>query len=90
MRTVGILGVPHPTGYPLYCLLGKAFSLLVPWGNLAWRLNLFSAVTTAVGVGLLYLALVRMPLPATSGPARTPLAAASSSEATSLSTLASR
>jgi hypothetical protein len=74
---VGVLGVPHPTGYPLYCLLGKAFSLLVPWGNLAWRLGLFSAVTTAVGVGLLYLALVKMPLPTTSGPARTPIAVAS-------------
>ncbi|RLC93667.1 MAG: hypothetical protein DRI77_11675, partial [Chloroflexi bacterium] len=37
------LGVAHPTGYPLYVLLGKLFTLL-PLGNVAWRVNLASAV----------------------------------------------
>ncbi len=40
------LGVPHPTGYPLYVLLGKAFSLL-PIGSVAYRANLLSAVAAA-------------------------------------------
>jgi Flp pilus assembly protein TadD len=48
------LGVAHPPGYPLYCLLGKAFSLL-PVSNPAWRINLMSAVFGALTVGLVYL-----------------------------------
>ncbi|MEM7113148.1 MAG: DUF2723 domain-containing protein [Chloroflexota bacterium] len=46
------LGVPHPTGYPTYILLGKLFSYL-PIGTIAYRFNLFSAVTTTVSAGLL-------------------------------------
>src|SRR3954454_23607172 len=40
------LGIPHPTGYPLYVLLGKAFSL-VPIGSLGFRAELLSAVAAA-------------------------------------------
>jgi hypothetical protein len=47
-------GVPHPTGYPTYLLLGRLF-LRVPWGDAARRLNLMSAVFAALTVGLLYL-----------------------------------
>ncbi len=43
-------GIPHPPGYPTYLLLGKLFSWL-PWGTLAWRFNLLSAVCAAVGLG---------------------------------------
>jgi hypothetical protein len=48
-----ILGVPHPTGYPLYILLGKLFTLL-PFGDIAYRVNLSSAVYMAGAVGMLY------------------------------------
>ncbi len=37
------LGVPHAPGYPLSVLLGHIFSWL-PIGNIAWRVNLMSAV----------------------------------------------
>jgi tetratricopeptide (TPR) repeat protein len=47
------LGVPHPSGYPLYCLLGRLFAWLVPFGSPAFRINLFSGITGAVAVGLL-------------------------------------
>ncbi len=40
------LGVPHPSGYPTYTLLGWLFSRL-PFGALAWRFNLLSALATA-------------------------------------------
>jgi hypothetical protein len=51
--SAAILGVPHPTGYPLYILLGKLFTLL-PFGDVAYRVNLSSAVYMAGAVGLLY------------------------------------
>jgi len=52
-----ILGLPHSPGYPLYCLLAKAFTVLLPWGNLAYRVNLLSAVAAAGSISLLYTAL---------------------------------
>lgn len=55
--TVGyILGVPHPPGYPLYTLLIYIFGkLLIPFANFAYRINLFSAITSALSsVVLLY------------------------------------
>jgi len=35
------LGVPHPTGFPILCMLGKLFSL-GPVGNVFFRMNLLS------------------------------------------------
>ncbi|MGD8627092.1 MAG: DUF2723 domain-containing protein, partial [Anaerolineae bacterium] len=49
-----LLGVAHPTGYPLYCLLGWAWSHLLPLGDVAYRMNLFSALWAAAAAGLLY------------------------------------
>lgn len=45
------LGVPHPSGYPTYVLLGKLISLL-PIGEVAWRFNLWSAVCMAGAAGM--------------------------------------
>ncbi len=45
------LGVAHPSGYPLYMILGKLFSL-IPIGSVAYRYNLmggfFAALTAAI------------------------------------------
>jgi hypothetical protein len=46
------LGIPHPTGYPIYTLLARLFTLL-PIGVIAYRVNLLSAVCAAAAVGLL-------------------------------------
>jgi len=43
------LGIPHPTGYPLYVLLGHLFTHS-PAGNIAFRLHLMSAISAAVAV----------------------------------------
>ncbi|MBC8249081.1 MAG: DUF2723 domain-containing protein [Anaerolineales bacterium] len=51
------LGVAHPTGYPLYILLGKLFTLL-PIGNIAYRVNLISPLFASLAVVCLYLCLV--------------------------------
>ncbi|MGC9350017.1 MAG: glycosyltransferase family 117 protein, partial [Anaerolineae bacterium] len=50
------LGIAHPSGYPLYSLISKAFSLL-PIGSVAWRVNLSSSVFAALAAGSLFLAL---------------------------------
>lgn len=44
-------GVPHPTGYPLWTILAWLFQLL-PLGNVAWELAVFSGVCGALAVGL--------------------------------------
>jgi hypothetical protein len=44
----------HPTGYPLYLLVGGIWQHLVPFGDPAFRLNLLSAVISAFTVGLSY------------------------------------
>jgi len=52
--TAPVLGVAHPTGYPLYILLGKLFSLL-PIGLVAARVNAASAVFAAIAAGVVFL-----------------------------------
>ncbi|MBI3966758.1 MAG: DUF2723 domain-containing protein [Chloroflexi bacterium] len=47
-------GTPHPTGYPLFSLLGSLIALL-PVGEVAYRLNLLSALLGAIAVGCLVL-----------------------------------
>ncbi len=46
-------GIAHPTGYPLYTLLGKLFTFL-PLGDIAYRVNLMSAFFASLTVALLY------------------------------------
>jgi hypothetical protein len=53
------LGIAHPTGYPLYILLGKLFTLL-PIGNVAYRVNLISPLFASLAVIFLYLCLVHL------------------------------
>ncbi len=47
--------IAHPTGYPLYTLLGGLWSrVLFPFGNWAWRINILSALAAAAAVGLVF------------------------------------
>lgn len=39
-----ILGIAHPPGYAFYTVLGKLFQMLMPLGDVAWRMHLLSAV----------------------------------------------
>lgn len=50
------LGCPHPTGYPLYCLSGWLFTHLFPFGEVAFRLNVYSAIFAALGSAFISLA----------------------------------
>lgn len=53
---VPLLGVAHPPGFSLYTLLGKLFISLIPQGTPAYRLNLFSALTSSLTLVLVNLA----------------------------------
>ena len=43
------LGIAHPTGYPLFTILGNLFSK-IPIGEEIYRLNLMSAVLSSLGI----------------------------------------
>jgi len=53
------LGIAHPTGYPLYVMIGKLFSLL-PIGSMAFRVNLTSAVFATGAVMMVYAITARL------------------------------
>ncbi|MGH3087941.1 MAG: glycosyltransferase family 117 protein [Rubrobacteraceae bacterium] len=54
-----VLGIADYTGYPTYTLLGKLFTYL-PFGDVAYRINLASAVHAALAVGFVYAIGVRL------------------------------
>ena len=49
------LGIPHPSGYPLYVLLGWLWIQLAPVSSAAYAMSLFSAAFAGLACGLLYL-----------------------------------
>jgi hypothetical protein len=54
------LGIAHPTGYALYCLLGRCFASLLPLGEVGWRYNVLSALLGALSVGLVTATIYRL------------------------------
>jgi hypothetical protein len=46
------LGLPHPPGYPLFAMIGWLFTH-IPFGSIAWRVNLFSAVCGVIASAFL-------------------------------------
>lgn len=48
------LSIFHPTGFPVYAMLGWLWSQL-PIGEVAWRMNLLSGVCVALAAGLVVL-----------------------------------
>jgi hypothetical protein len=51
-------GIAHPTGYPLYLLLARLFQYL-PFGSLAFRTNLMSAIFSSLASLLIYKIVLR-------------------------------
>ncbi len=54
-----VLGTPHDPGYPLYTTLTHAWSRL-PFGTLAYRINVFSALCGASACAFVFLAMRRL------------------------------
>jgi hypothetical protein len=46
-------GTPHPPGYPLFALLARGAAALIPFGEVAWRVNLVMAAVAAAAAGVL-------------------------------------
>lgn len=61
-----VWGVPHPPGYPTYTLLGHLFARL-PFGDVAFNLNLLSALSGALACALLAASVRRCLAPQTFG-----------------------
>ena len=61
-------GFAHPTGYPLYLLLGWLWTHLLPLHDPAWRMNAFSALWGGIATGLVYLLALRMLRQASANP----------------------
>ena len=53
------LGTAHPSGYPLYLLIAKALSFL-PFGNVAFKVALVSAVFSSLSLTLIFLLVFRL------------------------------
>ena len=54
------LGVAHPPGYPVYVLYGKAMATLLPFGEVAWRLNVASAIAAALTAAVMAMVVLRL------------------------------
>ena len=48
-----LLSIPHPTGYPLYMTLAHLFCQ-IPIGNIAYRMNFFSAFFGSLSIMLIF------------------------------------
>lgn len=55
-----ILGIAHPPGFPLYLLIGRIFSILPLAADIAFRVNLLSAISSTVMATFAYLVIVRL------------------------------
>jgi tetratricopeptide (TPR) repeat protein len=54
LTAIAVLGIPHPSGYPLYVLLAKLWSLAFAFLPLPWSVSLFSAVCAAGACAVVY------------------------------------
>ena len=52
---VASLGILHPPGYPAYMLSARLFTLLEPFGNMAFKVNLFSLLCASALMAGVYL-----------------------------------
>ena len=55
-----LLALIHPTGQPLYGLLGFLWSKIIPLGSVAWRMNLLAAVSGAAACAMVAWAVQRL------------------------------
>ena len=52
-------GIPHPPGYPFWAIYSWFWTFIVPFGNVAWRVEVGQSFASAMGCGLLALMVSR-------------------------------
>ena len=52
-------GIPHPPGYPFWTVYAWLWTKLLPWGNVAWRVEVGEATAAAMACGLVALMVSR-------------------------------
>jgi tetratricopeptide (TPR) repeat protein len=52
-------GIPHPPGYPFWAIWSWIWTVIVPIGNVAWRVEVGQSFASAFGCGLLALMVSR-------------------------------
>ncbi|MFN8547944.1 MAG: DUF2723 domain-containing protein [Candidatus Eisenbacteria bacterium] len=60
IATSYILGIPHPPGTPLYVLIGRIFTLLPLFPEIATRVNYLSALASSLGAVFAFLVTVEL------------------------------
>jgi hypothetical protein len=56
-----ILGIPHPPGSPLFILIGRVFTLILPFfDQVALRTNLISVLSSAATAALMFLIILKL------------------------------
>ncbi len=54
------LEIPHPPGAPLFLILARFFSMLPIAGNIAFRMNMISVLTSSFAVMMLYFVIIKV------------------------------
>ena len=67
-----LLGIGHPTGYPVWCQIGRLFAYL-PVGEIAWRYGAFDALSGALAAGVLAVVIHRLLSPPSASQTDAPL-----------------
>ena len=52
-------GIPHPPGYPFWAIYSWFWTVIVPFGNVAWRVGVGQSFAAAMGCGMLALMVSR-------------------------------
>ncbi|UCH71922.1 MAG: DUF2723 domain-containing protein, partial [Thermoplasmatales archaeon] len=55
LSAIAVKGVPHPSGYPLYTILGLFFNSLPIRATIAWKVGLISTILSSLAVVFLYM-----------------------------------
>jgi hypothetical protein len=68
-------GLPHPPGNPFFVIIGRVFSILPIAPNVAMRINVLAAVSSAIAAAVWYLVARRVAVRSGLGPATSRIAA---------------
>jgi hypothetical protein len=52
-------GIPHPPGYPFWAIYSWFWTFILPFGNVAWRVEVGQSFAASMGCGLLALMVSR-------------------------------